>query len=247
MRLRKAAESYSGLAIAAAPGTHLATLQALERYVPKSAKVLDFGCYEGAMLARLRKAGYLDVEGTDLQFRLADDNITFTEADFNEDFAAQFGANSYDALVVSEVIEHLDDPRAFLKNARFLLKDGGILIASTPNIAFFEGRLKFLLTGELWGFGANNYRGQRHITAISRGQVPLLFAECGYSVAEVSTAASYATLFRKVLTSPIWIPMRLLMGPSVLGESLIVVAAKIPHCDESYSSGALWSDKHKSH
>jgi hypothetical protein len=139
-----------------------------------------------------------------------------------------------------EIIEHLDNPRHFLNSCWELLSDHGIVIISTPNIAFFEGRIKFLLTGELWGFGRANYLSQRHISAISREQFPLMFSECGFEMLESSTVGSFATPLRKLLLSPIWLAMRALFGSSVLGESRICVARRVATKESDASSSALW-------
>ena len=241
-KLRFQKERYFNKLIAAAPGTHRAAVEVIQRYCNKNARLLDFGCYEGAMIARLHDAGFAEVEGTDLTSHFSNAAFPFTQADLNLSFSREFGGKEYDALMVSEVIEHLDNPRHFLSECRAILKEGGIVVVTTPNIAFFEGRIKFLLTGELWGFGKKNYASQRHITAISREQFGLLFEECGYRVLSIFTAASFATPLRRILTSFIWIPMRFLFGKSVLGESLIVVGTKKSNENSAYSSQSLWGE-----
>lgn len=44
-----------------------------------------------------------------------------------------FRSNTFDTVVAGEVIEHLENPEKFLKEARRVLKRGGILIMTTPN------------------------------------------------------------------------------------------------------------------
>ena len=61
-------------------------------------------------------------------------------------------------MTATEVIEHLDSPRDFLKQIHAILDDDGWLAISLPNVASWQGRIKFLLKGELWGFGERNYR-----------------------------------------------------------------------------------------
>jgi hypothetical protein len=48
-----------------------------------------------------------------------------------------------------------------------MLSDDGWLAISLPNVASWQGRVKFALKGELWGFGEKNYRAQRHISPIT--------------------------------------------------------------------------------
>ena len=109
---------------------------------------------------------------------------------------------------------------------RKLLDENGFVAISLPNVAFFEGRIKFLLHGELWGFGGGNYLAQRHISPVTKEQMILMMQEIGLRVVEFRTAGSFATLLRWVLLSPIWLPIRLVGGPSALGESAIFLAQK---------------------
>ena len=216
--LRQKSETYRGYQIAAAPGTHQAIVDLVVDHLPRDAQLLDLGSYKGAMLRRLRDAGYRNLAGADLVNRLTDEPASFFQCDFNDAFAQSFGGNKYACIIASEVIEHVDDPRHFLKQCRALLKPEGVIIVSTPNIAFFEGRIKFFLTGELWGFGRKNYLGQRHITPISTEQFPIIFAECGYTLVSMTTAGSFATGFRKLITSPLWLCMRAAFGKFTLGR-----------------------------
>jgi SAM-dependent methyltransferase len=239
--LRLGGAHYGEHGIAAAPGTHEAVLASVLRHCSKGARILDLASYTGAMLARLRDQGFSNLAAADLTNHLsASAEFSFTQCDFNNDFAAHFAEAQFDCIIASEIIEHLDDPRHFLTECRKLLATDGTIIVSTPNIAFFEGRIKFALTGELWGFGHKNYVGQRHISAISREQFPLMFDECGFRQLESITAGSFATGLRKTLTAPIWVPMRFVLGSSVLGETLICVAMKADFASDAHSSAALW-------
>ncbi|MXO88438.1 class I SAM-dependent methyltransferase [Alteraurantiacibacter aestuarii] len=208
------------------------------QHVPLDAKILDLGAYTGALISRLRANGYTRLLAADLANHLTEKVDDHWACDFNEDFSEAISERNFDAIVACEVIEHLDDPRAFLKQCRKLLKDGGHVVISTPNIAFFEGRIKFALTGNLWGFGERNYRSQRHISPIQEGQLPLMTAECGFDCIETTTAGSFATPMRRMLTAPIWLPMRAAFGPRTLGESLFCVARASASADETGSSGS---------
>jgi SAM-dependent methyltransferase len=55
--------------------------------------------------------------------------------------------SSFDGILHSEGIEHIDNQIAVLREFHRILKPGGILIVTTPNVLNFEGRLGLLLTG----------------------------------------------------------------------------------------------------
>ncbi len=224
--LRKALEDYKGLTIGCAPGTHAGLLRMILHHVQPCAGILDLGTHAGALLLRLQDAGFTDLHGADLDpTRFSVDRAAFTRLELNEDFSRHF-SRRFSLITATDVIEHLDSPRSFLQQARALLEEGGHLALSLPNVAFWEGRGKFLLKGELWGFGDKNYRLQRHISPITFEQMTLMMQEIGFEVVECGAVGSFAKPLWWLLSAPIWIPMRALGGKSALGESAIFLARK---------------------
>ena len=138
-----------------------ALVEGLRRHLPgREASILEVGCGMGYLTYALTRAGYRRVLGIDLSpaavaaarrryqtdFRAADITV----------FAGQT-AERFDAIVVSEVIEHLEDPAALIAAARSLLKPGGCLICTTPN-RDFGGLVRQIWATELppvhlWWFG----------------------------------------------------------------------------------------------
>jgi SAM-dependent methyltransferase len=238
--LRKEKDNYKGLSIAAAPGTHEAIANMVIKYCQPNNSILELGAYTGAMIERLHNLGYTQISAADLDNHLVISNISHVQCDFNTEFSSLFSGKRFDCIIASEVIEHLNDVRNFLKQCFELLNPEGIIIVTTPNIGFFEGRVKFFLQGELWGFGAKNYLIQRHISPISIEQFPLVLQETGFSTLEIFTAASFATTLRKIITGILWIPMRLFFGPFVLGETVICVGKKSNESSGKFQSADLW-------
>lgn len=235
--LRRPIETYGPHPVAAAPGTHARIAELVSRHVDIAGRILDLGAYSGALIARLRDAGYTRLSGADLSRHIAEEVDAFWECDFNGAFAEQIAGPPFACITACEVIEHLDNPRGFLRQCHQLLAPGGALVISTPNIQFFEARIKFALTGELWGFSQHSYRSQRHISPILASHVPMMLRECGFECREISTGASFASPLRRLLTFPIWGPMRLLMGPMVMGETLFVVATAMEQGDAAAPAG----------
>lgn len=57
-----------------------------------------------------------------------------------------FPGCSFDVILASHLIEHLNDPAVFLHECRRILKDNGHIFITTPNISGFQARLY----GRLW-------------------------------------------------------------------------------------------------
>lgn len=109
--------------------------KSVRQYVPKGGKILDVGCGLGYLTYSLNKDGY-HATGIDIS-KEAVDNARKTYGDFFlcGDFFMIEGA--YDAICMLELIEHVEDPSAFIAKAKTLLKEGGVLIMTTPNRSWF--------------------------------------------------------------------------------------------------------------
>jgi 2-polyprenyl-3-methyl-5-hydroxy-6-metoxy-1,4-benzoquinol methylase len=136
------------------PGLHEALFAEFARHVRAGASVLDLGAGTGAWAARLQSAGFTvtAVERDSASIRV--EQLSCIGADLNQDFAPLV-CGTFDAVTAVEVIEHLDNPRHFLRECRKLLAADGRLFITTPNIECVPSRLRFLLDGSLRMFGAD--------------------------------------------------------------------------------------------
>ncbi len=223
---KKPLGSFKGRHIGCAPGTHTAIVSMISRHLKPSGAVLDIGAHSGALLLRLKELGFPELMGTDLDSTRFDvPGAEFKCLELNQSFACHFGRR-FQLVTATDVIEHLDSPRNFLREVHALLEEDGWLVVSLPNVASWEGRLRFLLDGELWQFSETNYRTQRHISPITREQMVMMMQELGFRVVEMGSAGSFSTLLRKTLTFPIWALSTALGGMSTTGASAIFLAKK---------------------
>ena len=109
-------------------------------------KVFDLGCGDGDYSAALKKQGF-DVVAGDIdkaRFRYAGE-IPFAYCDITQ--ALPFPDNTFDYVVLMEVVEHLRNPYDVLAELSRIIKNKGSLILSTPNILNLKSRLRFLFEG----------------------------------------------------------------------------------------------------
>jgi 2-polyprenyl-3-methyl-5-hydroxy-6-metoxy-1,4-benzoquinol methylase len=123
--------------------TH-AVVARLLRAEPQCRVVLDIPCGEGAFLERLRALG-LEGRGADIVNRLTLPGTPFTAADMNAPLP--FADGAFDAVVCIDGIEHLERPFDFVRECRRIVRSGGVLLVSTPNISALRSRWRWLLTG----------------------------------------------------------------------------------------------------
>jgi 2-polyprenyl-3-methyl-5-hydroxy-6-metoxy-1,4-benzoquinol methylase len=100
-------------------------------------RILDVGCSTGSLLRALEQAGYADLWGLDLSEYAASVARSATRATIvvGDAIGADFGGVQFDVINATEVVEHLRDPLAFFRRVRALLRDGGVFIYNTGNIA----------------------------------------------------------------------------------------------------------------
>ncbi|HEX6987598.1 MAG TPA: methyltransferase domain-containing protein [Planctomycetaceae bacterium] len=101
--------------------------------------VLDVGCGFGAFSRRLHECG-ADVLTTDLSAELASRagrsaGTRWCAADALA-LVDQFGRDRFDVVVSSECVEHTPDPAEAVRQMAAVLKPGGYLSLSTPNVVW---------------------------------------------------------------------------------------------------------------
>jgi SAM-dependent methyltransferase len=107
-------------------------------------RVLDVGCRYGA-LTRSYVDGN-DVVGIDVdRDALAEAAKLGIETHWADaDAPLPFEAESFDVVVLGELLEHIRDPTGLVAEAKRVLRNGGTLVGSVPNAFRLKNRLRFL-------------------------------------------------------------------------------------------------------
>lgn len=171
-----------GLSSRTPDGLHEEALAVLTQHLTRPSKVLDLGAGTGLWAERLLALGHkitcveLDVDGFALK------SVPCFYADLNEDFSMTL-EGSYTAITAIEVIEHLENPRHFLRQCHELLDEGGILFMTTPNIECVASRLRFLRSGHFRTFDRDaKVNDPTHITPIQTFMFEKVIRDTGYKL-----------------------------------------------------------------
>jgi 2-polyprenyl-3-methyl-5-hydroxy-6-metoxy-1,4-benzoquinol methylase len=151
--------------------------------------LLDFGAGAGACLRELKQAGrFKSLTGVDIMTRPGElpSEVRWEMGDLNN--TTPFADASFDVVLSSEVIEHLENPRAIFREWWRLLRPGGWVICSTPNNESVRSIVAILARGHFAGFGEASYPA--HITALLRKDFERICRETGFRLKEFSCTNS---------------------------------------------------------
>ena len=114
----------------------------IEARIGSGGRFLDVGCATGMLLEDMRKRGW-NVQGVEVCAPAAEWGTSHRGIEIFpgpiEAFEAE--AASFDVVHCSHLIEHLTDPKAYIRKVHSLLKRGGRFIVTTPNIDGLQAKL----------------------------------------------------------------------------------------------------------
>ena len=114
-------------------------IQLAEQLNPGS--LLDVGCGNGYLLNQLVTKIDAELFGIDV-YEMEPENWKYKKADLTK--GIPFEDSSFDLVVFGEVIEHVPDPDYLLEEIWRVLKPGGKIIVTTPNLASWANRILLL-------------------------------------------------------------------------------------------------------
>jgi SAM-dependent methyltransferase len=159
----------------------------LDQFIPASAqKVLDVGCRQGGFRAALkRRRPECVVWGIESDREGAAVAATRVDRVINGCFPEEMAADEhFDLVVFVDVLEHLVDPWNALKHASSLLRPGGEVVASIPNVRHVSVTFSLLARG-LWEYKDEGHLDQIHLRFFTRRSIETLFRSSGYEVERI--------------------------------------------------------------
>lgn len=152
-------------------------------------RVLDVGCSSGYLARPLSEAG-ATIVGVELDPVAAQEARAVCEEVLVGDVETidlPFSAFSFDVVLCGDVIEHLREPGAALARLRPLLRPGGRLVLTTPNVANWAIRLSLL--GGRWRYTDRGILDRTHTHLFTRKTLVETVTLAGYRVVELDHTA----------------------------------------------------------
>ncbi len=156
----------------------------LVRLVGPDKHVLDVGCATGYLGAALKRRGctVVGVEfDADAAAQAADVLDDVLVADLEHiDLSAAYGAATFDVVVLGDVLEHLRDPLRLLRACVGLLRPGGSVVISVPNVT--HGSVRLALLQGRWVYRDLGLLDRTHVTFFTRSSLMRLLEDAGLAV-----------------------------------------------------------------
>lgn len=141
--------------------------------------ILDIGCGVGAFLDSARRNGW-NAEGLEIGLASSDyaRDVKKLNVATGSIYSWKGRPDSYDAIVMMDVIEHMESPRTALEHIHRWLKKDGVLMLTTPN---FNSLFRRLFGQKWWVINCED----EHIFFFTAASLSGLLQDIGYKVVYV--------------------------------------------------------------
>lgn len=158
------------------------------RFVPPGCqRVLDVGCSQGNFGAMLKQTRQIEVWGIEPVATAAAEAAAKLDHVIEGVFAPEtdLPPASFDAIFFNDVLEHLFDPAAAIQLSRKLLKPGGAIVTSIPNIRHFPTSWELVVKGQ-WTYTDWGILDRTHLRFFTKKSIRELFAGCDFKVEQMA-------------------------------------------------------------
>jgi O-antigen biosynthesis protein len=162
------------------------------RLVGSNKRVLDVGCATGYLARALREQG-CSVSGVEYDPAWAEEAAPALDrvvvGDLEQlDLPKEFAGEQFDVIVFGDVLEHLRDPLPVLRSVRELLRPGGAVVISVPNIAHADVRLS-LLQGK-FDYKTLGLLDNTHVRFFTRASLRAFLKDAGFLAVDVQATTA---------------------------------------------------------
>jgi 2-polyprenyl-6-hydroxyphenyl methylase/3-demethylubiquinone-9 3-methyltransferase len=127
-----------------------------EKKISQESVILDVGCADGSLIARLKEEGFHNVAGCDLGKQPSRNGFEYKTINIDKGGLSVYEDQSFDIIISSDVLEHIENVALTLREFVRILRPHGNIFLTLPNCWNLFERIYFLLTGN-----SNRYPSER--------------------------------------------------------------------------------------
>jgi len=158
------------------------------KYIPENIKTsLEVGCAYGNFSLLLQEKFDTECWGVEIVKDAADIASQKLNKVLNcdiNDAMKQLPNNYFDCIIFNDVIEHLLDPYEVLKKIKVKLNKDGVIIASIPNVRFWNNIKALFFAGE-WNYRDSGILDWTHLRFFTYKSIVKMFKETGYEIINI--------------------------------------------------------------
>lgn len=148
-------------------------------------RALDLGCGSGETSGYLKENGRVKwvcgIEGSPDAAATARQRLDQVLEGDIEKLDYPFEDSSFDLILCLDILEHLIDPWTVVKRLKRLLKPGGRMVVSLPNVRHFSVLMPLIFLGD-WRYSQEGLLDSTHIRFFTRNTATKLFSLVGLEV-----------------------------------------------------------------
>ncbi len=167
-------------------------IEVIKQELAPGSTVLEIGCSQANASLLLAEAGYrtigLDIRADALQYALS----KYQHGEFHcvtgSAEALPFPAETFDAVILGELLEHCAEPGAILRECTRPLRSGGIVVVTTPNGDYIANRKPLYDLEAAGSTQLTKYQfgpaGEDHLFAFTLTSLCQVLAAAGFEVVQ---------------------------------------------------------------
>jgi 2-polyprenyl-3-methyl-5-hydroxy-6-metoxy-1,4-benzoquinol methylase len=155
----------------------------LEFVPPNATTILDVGCADGTFGSLLKEQRDVEVWGIEPNQSAANSAALKLDRVICNAFdrSLTLPAGKFDCIIFNDVLEHLVDPQDALLHCKELLKYPGAIVASIPNVRYFDN-IWNLLIYKNWEYTDCGILDRTHLWFFTERSIRSAFEKVGYKI-----------------------------------------------------------------
>jgi 2-polyprenyl-3-methyl-5-hydroxy-6-metoxy-1,4-benzoquinol methylase len=165
------------------------------RLIPAGAsKILEIGCGAGMTGKLLKELGFEEIVGIEVVEEVARKAIPYYDRVIVGDVEKvmlPYEKGHFDCILYGDVLEHLVEPWRVLKEHNALLKPGGTIVCSIPNIRHYRITRRLLFKGK-WEYQESGILDRTHLRFFTLASMKNMVTDSGFEITTIIKKPSAA-------------------------------------------------------